>query len=349
MQFIQLTKPKVGDKVAIISPSFAAPAKWPHVYELGLERLRNEFQLVPVEYPTTKKLGATGEERAKDIIAAFTDPEIKAVIASLGGDDQVTYIYKYLLDKKDVFRANPKPFFGYSDNTQLVNFLWQSGVPSYYGGALFTDFAENGSINPFSFQYLELAMFSTGKVEIKASEQFSDEGLDWGNPDKLTEHRRYQENEGWYWEGAQKNVSGISWGGCLEALEDTMMHGQPLPTLEQFENIVLLLETSEEMPNADRVYHVLRAMGERGILKNIKGVLVGRPKAWEWGNMLNDEQKVEFKKEQREIMLEAIQKYNSDLPIVLNLDFGHTLPQIPMPMGREVVIDANNKKIFVTF
>jgi len=55
----KLNKLKKGDNVAILSPSFAAPGKFPHVYELGLKRLREVFGLEPVEFPATKKLGAT--------------------------------------------------------------------------------------------------------------------------------------------------------------------------------------------------------------------------------------------------------------------------------------------------
>src|ERR1035437_5008861 len=106
----KLKKLKKGDKVAVLSPSFAAPGRFPHVFELGLERLRTIFELEPVEYPTTRKLGADAEERARDLIAAFEDPEIKAVIASIGGDDQVTYIYKM---SPQSFINNPKPFLGY--------------------------------------------------------------------------------------------------------------------------------------------------------------------------------------------------------------------------------------------
>jgi len=49
----KLPKLKPGDKVAIVSPSFAAPGVWPHVHQLGLERLRDVFGLDPVEYPAT--------------------------------------------------------------------------------------------------------------------------------------------------------------------------------------------------------------------------------------------------------------------------------------------------------
>jgi muramoyltetrapeptide carboxypeptidase LdcA involved in peptidoglycan recycling len=103
----QLQKLAPGDRVAVLSPSFAAPAKWPEVYELGLTRMREVFGLEPIEYPTTRKLGASGEERARDLVAAYENPEIKAVFATLGGNDQVTYIKNL---PSEPFRQNPKPF-----------------------------------------------------------------------------------------------------------------------------------------------------------------------------------------------------------------------------------------------
>src|SRR5450759_5458429 len=78
-----------GDKVAILSPSWAGPGVFPHVQDLGLRRLREHLELEPVEYPTTRKIGATPRERAADVVAAFADPQISAIMASIGGDDQI--------------------------------------------------------------------------------------------------------------------------------------------------------------------------------------------------------------------------------------------------------------------
>ena len=107
-------KPSPGDRVAVISPSAGLPELFPRPYELGLERLREEYGLEPVEYPTTRKMGTTPQERADDIHAAFADPDVKAVFSTIGGDDQITVLP--LLDR-ELLRANPKPFFGMSDNS----------------------------------------------------------------------------------------------------------------------------------------------------------------------------------------------------------------------------------------
>ena len=52
------TPPKLapGDRVAVVSPSYAAPGAFPAVHEQAMRRLREEFRLEPVEYPTTRRL-----------------------------------------------------------------------------------------------------------------------------------------------------------------------------------------------------------------------------------------------------------------------------------------------------
>ena len=121
-----------GDRVAVLSPSAALPAVYPHVHELGLRRLVDAFGLVPVEFPTTRQLGSSPAARAADIVAAFADPSIAAVMATIGGDDQIAVLRH--LDAA-LIAANPKPFFGYSDNTNLLNYLVNLGMVAYHGGS----------------------------------------------------------------------------------------------------------------------------------------------------------------------------------------------------------------------
>jgi len=345
MEMIKLKKLRRGDKVAVVSPSFAAPARWPHVHELGLQRLADIFGLRPVEYPTTRKLGASVEEKSADLIAAFEDPEIKAVISSIGGDDQVTYVKNL---PPGPFIKNPKPFFGYSDNTHLINHLWLNGVPSFFGGSIFTEFALQGEMDAYTADYLRLALFEGGRSEIQASETFNDEDLDWSDPALLSKRRRYQPNEGWHWQGTN-SAAGVLWGGCLESIDELLRHDIRIPTLAQFERIVLFLETSEEIPSAEYVYRVIRALGERGILSRIKGLLVGRPKAWELSKQFSDEEKIAYKKQQREALFDVCKRYNPGLAVVQNMDFGHTAPQVCLPVGNVATIDVDSRKLFLEF
>src|SRR5262245_51277698 len=132
MEFVSVPKAQPGDKVAVLSPSFAAPAVAPAIHEQALRRLAAVTGLVPVEYPTTRKPGASAEERATDLNAAFADPEIRAVLATIGGEDQITVVPHL---EPRLITDDPKPFLGYSDNTNVLNWLWNIGVPGFYGGS----------------------------------------------------------------------------------------------------------------------------------------------------------------------------------------------------------------------
>jgi muramoyltetrapeptide carboxypeptidase LdcA involved in peptidoglycan recycling len=341
----QLTKLVAGDKVAIVSPSFVAPGKWPHVYELGLKRLVENFGLTPVEFAATKKIGASKQERSQDLIDAFANNEIKAVIASLGGDDQVTYIKNL---PSAIFAANPKPFFGYSDNTHFANFLWLNGVPSFYGGSLFTEFAMQKRMDNFTVDYLRHALFDSGEFELTSSPVYNDIGLNWNDPTLLDQARIYEPNSGWVWDGST-DASGTSWGGCLESVDEILRHGVALPSLDQFTDVVLMTETSEEIPDYDYVRRVYRALGERGILERIKAVLVGRPKAWEFDRQNSAEQKYAYREAQQAAILKTVRAYNPQIPVIQNLDFGHTAPQICMPYGAQIRIVASSRQIFAQF
>ena len=341
----KFTKLVKGDKVAILSPSFAAPGRFPDIYKLGLERIEAVFGLVPVEYPTTTKLGASAEDRSADIIAAFVDSDIKAVIATIGGDDQVTYVKNL---PSEPFVNNPKPFFGYSDNSHLCNFLFLNGISSYYGGSLFTQYAMQGEMDEYTVRYIKHALFEEGEFELVASDTYNDQGLDWDNVSLLKTKRQHWPNEGFVWSG-NKNTEGVLWGGCVESVDEMLRHGIQIPTLEQFENIVLMLETSEEIPSADYVFRVFRALGERGILERVQGVLVGRAKAWEFDKPNTSEQKEKYLKQQQETVYRAVRQYNTEIPVIQNMNFGHADPQIPMPYGNKVRIDGVNKRIFAQF
>ena len=342
---VELAKLKKGDRVAVVSPSFAAPGKYPAVYELGLRRLREVVGLEPVEFPTTRMVGATTQERARDLVAAFEDPTIRGVITTIGGNDQVTYV-KHI--PAEPFARSPKPFFGYSDNSHLANFLWLLGVPCFYGGAIMPQYAMQGQMHDYTLRYLKFALFEGGQRELQPSEAFTEVGLDWGDPQNVQRQRDHSLNDGWFWDGEAK-ADGITWGGCVECIGEMLTNGVPIPSLEDFEHVVLMMETSEEIPSADSVRGVCESLGKRGILERIRGVLVGRPKAWEFDKPQEPSAREVYRKQQRATIMQAVRQYNASAPIVQNLDFGHTDPQIAMPYGGRVWIDPRAKKIVLDF
>lgn len=176
--YITLPKLQKGDKVAVLSPSNGLPELFPWVQDLGLGRLRTVFSLEPVEYPTTRRMGSSLQDRASDIMAAFGDPSIKAIIASVGGEDQIKLLK--LLDP-EIIKSNPKPFFGFSDNTHLHLYLSNLGIPSYYGGCIMTQFAMQQNMMDLTIESLNKALFDGGTLETSGSATYNDIGLDWAD------------------------------------------------------------------------------------------------------------------------------------------------------------------------
>ena len=78
-------------------------------------------------------------------------------------------------------------------------------------------------------------------------------------------------------------------------------------------------------------------------------MLIGRPKAWEFDKQNSAEEKALYCMAQRATILKAVRLYNSEIPVVQNMNFGHTDPQVPMPYGNRVRIEVVDKKVFATF
>ena len=68
MEFQQPPSLKSGDKVAIVSPSSGMPFLYPWVYEQGLERLKDIFQIQPIEFPITRQSPEYLSSHLRDIL-----------------------------------------------------------------------------------------------------------------------------------------------------------------------------------------------------------------------------------------------------------------------------------------
>ncbi|MGX7676274.1 S66 family peptidase [Plantactinospora sp. DSM 117369] len=338
-------KPRPGDRVAVVSPSAGLPGLFPEVYELGLRRLRAEFDLVPVEYPTTRVLDADPRDRARDLTAAFADPSITAVLATIGGEDQITVV-PHLHDA--VLRANPKPFFGYSDNTNLLAHLFDLGVVAYHGGSVMVHLGRGGATHPVTVESLRTALFGGGWHELPEVAEYTDESGDWRDPAGLDRAPTMFPASGRRWYGPERLVEGRIWGGNLEVLSWLLRAGRVGPN-GAYAGCVLLIETSEELPPDVEVYRILRDMGERGLLGGFPAVLVGRAKAWDFARRHTPEQKRAYADAQRAAVRRACVEYAPDAVLVFDLEIGHTDPQLVVPYGGEVRLDAAAKRISVRY
>ena len=335
--FANVPKATVGDRVAILSPAFAAPAVSEAVHEQAMRRLTEVTGLVPVEYPTTRQLGASAEARAADIEAAFADPSIRAVLATIGGDDQITVIPHI---DTDILASNPKPFLGYSDNTNLHNLLWNLGVPSYYGGSTQVHLGPGPHVDDVHLSSLRAALLDGDILDLTDPGESEDFGISWTDRRALNEFGTREPTEPWVWAGANKVAEGPTWGGCIEVIDQIALANR-MPNVADLDGVILLLETSEELPSADTVKRWVRALGERGVLEAVAGVLVARPPVSELNSAVPiANERARLRAAQRDTIIEQVARYNSEAVICVGVPFGHTRPQWIVPYGNTIRLDG---------
>ena len=142
-------------------------------------------------------------------MSAFGDPTIRAVLATIGGDDQLTALP--LLDP-EVVLADPKPFVGFSDNTNLLNWLWHLGIAGYHGGSTMMHLGRGGAVHPVSIGSLRAALMAGGDIDLHEVDTFSEDELDWADPGSLDREPLTQPSRGRSWHHPDRVVTGPTWG-----------------------------------------------------------------------------------------------------------------------------------------
>ena len=345
-ELLRPAKARAGERVAVLSPSFAAPGVAPAVHEQALRRLEELTGLVPVEYPTTRQVGADARARADDLNAAFGDPDIRAVLATIGGEDQITVIPH--LDA-DLVRADPKPFLGYSDNTNLLSWLWTQGVAGFYGGSTQVQLGAGPGVDPCHLASLRAALLTGGRLEVLEPGESEDFGVDWADPRSLTEFGEREPTEPWAWAGPARSVTGRTWGGCVEVLQWLLTAGRFPGDPAVLEGGVLLLETSENVIPSTEFGDVVRSLGERGLLAAADAVLVGRPAASNFEHRGSFEERAAHRAAQRDAAIEVVGRYNPDAVVCVGVPFGHTRPQWILPYGGEVTVDGATRQVWADY
>lgn len=321
-----------GSKVALISPSWGGPHAFPKVYERGVSVLREEFGLepVPMEHTCTRQsyLRRNPKVRADDINRAFLDPEIEGLIATIGGDDSVRTLP--LLMTEEILE-HPKVLMGFSDTTTLLTHLSLHGMITFYGPSVMAGISQMRG-RPREVQHLRNMLFDPQPTyDYAPSPSYSEGYPDWSDDRSVGRVNRRKRSMRWKALQGEGKVSGELFGGCIEVLE--MMKGTRYwPPRRFWEGKVLFLETSEMMPSPFSVKLMLRNYGIMGALESLSAVLFGRPRGY------SAEQRAEL--EGTILSVVADEFGRPDLPVVVNMDFGHTDPQMILPLGARAEVDT---------
>ena len=268
-------------------------------------------------------VSAPAEARADDLHAAFADGSVAVVLSSIGGNhsNQVLPHLDY-----DLIATHPKIFHAYSDTTVLSwAFARHTGLRSFYGPPLVLGLAEYPRVLPYTDRWLRAAWFGTEPLDFMASEEWTEEVLDFDTRADLERARHLEPNPGWT-TVREGSAHGPLIGGCLETISWHLKGSSEWLDLSE---CILFLETSEEAPGPDAVDAYLTDLERLGVFDDISGLLMGRPAFYE--------------REDVGVLWEVVAQRTAAarIPVLANLDFGHTDPLLTLPMGADAHLDAD--------
>ena len=298
---------KAGDKIAIISPASTPGSDNPEKAAATLRAWGFEPVIGPHALAKCHSYAGTIEERCADLRWALNDPDIKAIVCTRGG-----YGSAMLLDPMTHvdFERNPKWIVGYSDITALHSAMVCSGVMSLHanmGGALGGRGADD-SINQMLRSVL-LGILPSYSVP----------------PHRLN---------------VMGTARGIVLGGNMAVF--TNIGGSKEWDFLDRDNIrdkdiILFFEdVSESMP---RVNSMLQQLRLKGVLDQVKGIIVGRFTEYEPRDGYTD---------MNEMLSETLNKYG--IPVCYDFPASHDEGwNYPMIEGCQATLKVTPSEVTLTF
>lgn len=253
------------------------------------------------------------ESRAEDLHDAFADPGVHLVHTVIGGFNS-NQILRHL--DYDLIGKNPKILCGFSDITALANAIYaKTGLVTYSGPHFFNFGVKHGF--DFTLDYFKRCLFSGDPITLQPAKEWSDDL--WATKQ---DEREFILNDG-YWVFNEGKAQGTLIGGNLCTL-NLLQGTEFMPSLEG--TVLFLEDDNESQPHTfDRD---LQSLIHQPGFKGVRGIVIGRFE--QASKMTHDllQQIIASKKELQ------------GLPVLGNVDFGHTSPLITFPIGGEARVEA---------
>lgn len=309
-----------GDEIRVIAPSRSLSLISQELRAMANQRFDDlGLKLSFGKHAEEKDIFSSSslKNRLEDLHEAFGDKKVKAIITCIGGFNS-----NQLLDHIDwqLLKGNPKIFCGYSDITILLNSIYhKTGLVTYHGPH-YSSFGEK-----YNFEYTLTSfiqcLFGKNQFKIEAASKWSND--DWRrNP----ENRELIDNEGW-WIIQDGQCEGTILGGNLNTFN--LLQGTDyFPHFNR--DTVLFLEDDGSFKNFSAVEfdRNLQSLIQQANFSRVKGLVIGR-----------FEKTSEMTKMKIELIVKS-KKELHDIPIIANLDFGHTTPLATFPIGGYAMINT---------
>jgi len=310
MNYIIPSKLERGDIIGVVTPASPPYGEKRKRYEKGLDYLREKgYEVVEGRNARAERgyLAGSDEQRASDLNDMFRNPQVKAIFCTRGG-----YGTPRIIDRidYDAIRKNPKILIGYSDITALqLAIFQQTGLVTFSGPMVAVEMGKE--IEPFTED--NFWRMVTNQQPIGEFPLPSDQKLKTYKPGR---------------------ADGRLIGGCL-SLITPLLGTKYFP---DFDNAILVIEDIDE--ESYRIDRHLAQLRLAGVLQQLSGIVFGQfidcePKEQDAAPFLTVE--------------EVIADYIADLdiPIVGNFPYGHGDIKVTLPIGAQVILDADAGKVFL--
>lgn len=313
-----------GDEIRVLALSSSMGQEWMNLWrdfatkrfeKLGYKLTFGKHVLEIDEFGSSSV-----QSRVSDFHDAIKDKNVKMIISVIGGFNS-----NELLDHVDydLVKLHPKIICGYSDITAFTNAIHTiTGLVTYSGPAYFSFGMKQGF--EYSLKYFEKALCSSETFAVIPPNEWSD--------DKWASHqdkRIFHAHEGYKVFNTGFGEGRIV-GGNLCTLN--MLQGTKyMPSLK--DSILFIEESVEGKKDIQNFKRNLQSLIQQKDFSAVKGVVFAK---FESGFNLTDAllKKIVF-------MHPALEK----IPILTNVDFGHTFPQITFPIGGTAQLDLSGDNV----
>lgn len=314
-------KLKPGDELRIISPSRSLSiisAQQRKIAKEQLEGLGFRISISTNSFDTDDFSSSSIEARIEDLHEAFLDPNVKGILTTIGGFNS-NQLLRYI--DYSIIAANPKRLCGYSDITALSNAIYaQTGLVTYSGPHFSTFAMLHG--NEYTIEHFRNLMMNDTEIGVKPSTHWSD---DLWYRDQ--ERREFIKNEGPYIIN-DGEANGTIIGGNLCTL-NLLQGTEYMPSLK--DSILFIEDDYESSPvTFDRD---LQSLIHQPGFQDVQGLVIGR---FQKGSNMTKELLTQIVHSKEEL---------SEIPVIADVDFGHTTPMITYPVGGQASLIAYGARI----
>ena len=308
MAIIVPEKLKKGDEIRVVAP--AQSIKLPFITKEFVDNGIRNLEQMGLKVSFGKHIEESDSfdstsiaNRIEDLHDAFADKNVKAVMTVIGGFNS-NQLLEYI--DYELIKRNPKILVGYSDITALQNAIFRKTGMITYSGPHFFSFGYPHDLN-YTRDYFIKCLFESKPFGLKPSNS----STEWSSKERKT---LSHENKG-IWAMRKGKARGRIIGANLCTF-NLLQGTEFMPSIK---NSILFIE-DDDGSNDVLFDRDLQSLLHQPHAKEIRGIVIGR--------MQSDTAIT------KEVLEQIISTKNiGNIPILANVDFGHTYPMITFPIG----------------